>query len=218
MKLNNGLKIRHVRLLILLSVPGVLGGCSNEGNELSANMEPIAQAAAKQLDRVRPEQIADWIISRKRDYRLLDIRSKEEFSDGHIESAENIPLTKLLLPESLESLPQERKIVVYSNGSEQAAKASVMLRLAGFDAYLLLGGYNHWQERINNPDIPDEAADDETPEEALKRAVSCYFSTSGDQPVMKVRQIETKQPKGYTPPVLKPGVAGAGRPPVEEGC
>ncbi len=162
--------------------------------------------------------MADWIISRKQDYRLLDIRSKEEFDDGHIKHAEHIPLAKLLLPETLESLPQERKLVVYSNGSEQAAKASVMLRLAGFDAYLLLGGYNHWQERILNPDIPDEAADDETPQDALKRAVSCYFSTSGDQPVMKVRQIETKQPKGYTPPVLKPGGTGAGGPPVEEGC
>ncbi|MEN8179518.1 MAG: rhodanese-like domain-containing protein [Pseudomonadota bacterium] len=217
MKLNNGVKMRHARLLILLGVSGILGGCGNESGELSAALEPIAQAAAKQLDRVTPEQMADWIISRKHDFSLLDIRSKDEFSDGHIKSAEHIPLAKLLLPETLESLPQERKLVVYSNGSEQAAKASVMLRLAGFDAYLLLGGYNHWQARILNPDIPDEAADDEAPEEALKRAVSCYFSTSGDQPVMKVR-LAPKKAKGYTPPVLQPGGAGAGGPPVDEGC
>ena len=131
--------------------------------------------------------------------------------------AEHIPLTNLLLPETLMNLPREQKLVVYSNGTEQAAKASVMLRLAGFDAYLLLGGYNHWQERILNPEIPDEAADDETPEDALKRAISCYFSTSGDQ-VVKVRQVTPVKAKGYTPPVVPVGESGGGRPPVDEGC
>ncbi len=214
MKLNIGSKMRHTRLLILFGMSCILVGCGDFSGKMAAALEPIAQAAVKQQDRVLPEQIADWIISRKRDYSLLDVRSEAEFEKAHIETAENIPLTKLLMPETLDSLPLERKIVVYSNGSEQAAKASVMLRLAGFDAYLLLGGYNHWQERILNPDIPDEAADDETPEEALKRAVSCYFSTSGEQPVMKVRL----EPKGYTPPVLQPGGAAGGKPPVDEGC
>ena len=214
MKLKNGVNMRYTRLLLLLGMAGVLGGCGNQSAELSAAMEPIAQAAAKHQDRITPEMMADWIISRKQDYRLVDIRSAEEFEKGHIKDAENTPLASLLLPETLKSLPKERRIVVYSNGSEQAAKASVMLRLAGYNAYLLLGGYNHWQARILNPDIPDQAADDESPEDAMKRTVSCYFSTSGDQPVSKVKL----EPKVFTPPVLQPGATGGGRPPAAEGC
>jgi len=209
---------RQTGLLVLLGLSGILGGCGDDGAGLSATLEPIAQAAARQQDRVAAAELADWIISRKRDYHLVDIRSKDEFDKDHIKTAEHIPLSKLALPETLEGLPRERKLVVYSNGSEQAAKASVMLRLAGFDAYLLLGGYNHWQARVLNPDLPQQAADGETPEEALQRAISCYFSTSDEQPVMKVRKIEPKQPKGYSPPLLQPGGAGAEAPPADEGC
>ena len=106
--------------------------------------------------------------------------------------------------------------MVYSNGSEQAAKASVMLRLAGFDAYLLLGGYNHWQERILNPDIPDEAADDETPQDALKRAISCYFATPGERTVSELpTPVQPAKPAGFMPPTA-PGPTG--KRPRDEGC
>lgn len=203
---------------MLLAVTGILGGCADQTNELSTALEPIAQAAAKLQDRVSPEQMADWIIRRKQDFQLLDIRNQEDFTKAHIQDAVNIPLTSLLLPETLKSLPQTRKLVVYSNGSEQAAKASVMLRLAGFDAYLLVGGFNHWQQRIHNPDIPDEAADDETPEAALKRAISCYFSTDKSQQMMKIRPAEPSRAKGYTPPLAPFGNAAEGQPPVDEGC
>jgi rhodanese-related sulfurtransferase len=206
------------KLILWLGVSALVAGCGNQGQELTDRLESIAQAAVKQQDRVTPEQLADWIISRKRNFQLLDIRSNDAFEKAHIQDAENIPLVNLLLPENLKKLPQERKLVVYSNGSEQAAKASVMLRMAGFDAYLLLGGYNHWQRRILNPDIPDEAADDETPEQALQRAISCYFSTSGEKPVMQVRPAQPKPPaKGYIPPLLPQGGGGA-KPPVDEGC
>ena len=210
--------MRLQRLLLALVATGLVSGCGEKSADISASLEIIAQSAAKQQDRVTPEQMADWIISKKRDYRLLDIRHKDEFAQGHIEGAENIPLASLTLPDTLQALPRERKLVVYANGSEQAAKASVLLRVAGFDAYLLLGGYNHWQEQILNPDIPAEAADDEMPEQALQRAISCYFSAPGERAVRQLPSPKVKpiKPKGFTPPLAP---AGEGeRPPADEGC
>ena len=203
------------RLLVTFAATLALAGCNGDkASEKIRSLEPIAQAAAKQEDRITPEQMADWIISKKRDYRLLDIRSKDEFDSAHIEGAENIPLASLVLTETLQSLPRERKLVVYSNGSEQAAKASVMLRMAGFDAYLLLGGYNHWQQRVLNPDIPTEAADDEMPEQALQRAISCYFAAPGERTVSELPTMP-KPAKPFTPPLVP---AAGGQRPKEEGC
>jgi rhodanese-related sulfurtransferase len=217
-KLKIDLYRKRDALSILLVTAVVMTACSDKTAEVTRILEPIAQTAAKREDRVTAEQIADWIISKRQDYRLIDIRSKEAFDTGHIEGAENIPLATLILPDSLQSLPAERKLVLYGNGSEQAAKASVMLRLAGFDAYLLLGGYNHWQDRILNPDIPAEAADDETPEQALQRAISCYFAAPGERTVRQLPtpEVQATKPKGFTPPL---GPAGGGlKPPKDEGC
>jgi rhodanese-related sulfurtransferase len=203
------------RLVVALAAALAVTGCGEDkAAETIITLEPIAQTAAKKQDRVSPERVADWIISKKRDYRLLDIRSQEEFDKGHIEGAENLPLASLILPETLETLPRERKLVVYSNGSEQAAKASVMLRVAGFDAYLLLGGYNHWQERVLNPDIPAEAADGETPQQALQRAISCYFTDPGERTVSEL-PTPVQPAKPFTPPLA---TAGGGEPPKDEGC
>jgi rhodanese-related sulfurtransferase len=215
-KLNRDLKTNLQLLLFIFIAAGLLAGCGGKTIDLTS-LESAAQAASKKEDRVTAEQMADWIISNKQDFRLLDIRSEKEFDKGHIEKAENIPLASLTLPETLNALPRERKLVVYSNGSEQAAKASVILRIAGFDAYLLLGGYNRWQEHVLNPDIPAEAADDELPEQALKRAISCYFTDPGEWTVSQIPSLEVKpaKPTGFTPPLAP---AAGGRPPADEGC
>ncbi len=217
MKLNRKSMMRLQGLLLTFVAAGLVSGCGEKSAEVTPVLEIIAQAAVKQQDRVTSEQMADWIISKKRDYLLLDIRHGEEFGKGHIEGAENIPLASLVLTDTLAALPRERKLVVYANGSEQAAKASVLLRVAGFDAYLLLGGYNHWQERILNPDIPAQAADDESPEAALKRAISCYFAAPGERTVMELKPREVEQPKGFIPPLAPAGAEGQ-RPPADEGC
>jgi len=214
-KVDKQMKSNVQRLAVALVATLAVTGCGGDkASETILSLETIAQTAAKKQDRVMPEQVADWIISKKRDYRLLDIRSQDEFDKGHIEGAENIPLAGLILPETLESLPKERKLVVYSNGSEQAAKASVMLRLAGFDAYLLLGGYNHWQERVLNPDIPTEAADGETPQQALQRAISCYFADPGERTVSELPTAPVPV-KPFTPPLAP---AAGGQRPKDEGC
>lgn len=216
MKVDKKAKVNVYKTAVALAAALAVAGCgADKSSATLVSMETIAQTAAKKQDRVMPEQVADWIISKQRDYRLVDIRSQDEFDKGHIEGAQNIPLASLILPETLKALPKERKLVLYSNGSEQSAKASVMLRMAGFDAYLLLGGYNHWQERVLNPDIPAEAADDETPQQALQRAISCYFADPGERTVSELPS-PVQPVKPFTPPLAP--AAGAGRPPRDEGC
>jgi hypothetical protein len=64
---------------------------------------------------------------------------------------------------------------VFSNGSENGAKAATLLRVAGFDAHVVTGGYNAWNRRILNPDIPAEEFDGESLQAIEQRAYACYF-------------------------------------------
>ena len=161
-------------LLVAISVLlTACGGSSAPGSQVS--LTDVAQAAARQEDRVTVEQLAAWLVEEKQDFVLIDVRSALDFEKGQIGDAQNIPLAELVTAASLESLPQDRKILVYSNGSENAAKGEVMLRLAGFDAHLLAGGYNAWHQRILNPDISADELDGESLQVSAQRALSCYF-------------------------------------------
>ncbi len=187
---------------------------------LTQALEPIVQAVARGEDRVRPEALADWLIQDRQDFVLVDVRAREDFERGHIDDARPIPITGLATDKALAGLPRDRRIVVYSNGSENAAKAEVMLRLAGYSAVLLQGGYNAWQARVLHPDL--EQVDEETLDTEKRRAVACYFTPGA---------TATTPPAAPTPafvPPANPAQASPstgsetgeepGGPMVDEGC
>ena len=128
-------------------------GCSGDARTgLDSTAASLARMVADGEDHVDASELADWLIKDRRDFELIDIRAQEDFSAGHIEGARHIPLAALFTDTSLQSLPAARRIVVYSNGSAHAAQAALLLRLTGRDALALLGGYNHWQAYLNDPD------------------------------------------------------------------
>jgi hypothetical protein len=112
-------------------------------------------------------------------------------------------------------LPTDRKVIVYSNGSENAAKATVMLRLSGIDAHLLTGGYNAWHTRILNPDISAEELDGESLKVSEQRAYACYFV--GERSGASQRSASDKP---FVPPVFEEleNESEDLPPPAEEGC
>ena len=198
--------------LLSLSVASVAACGPSAKTDVS--LAAVAQAAARQDDRVSAHELATWLIEGKGDFRIIDVRKPEDFEAGSIGDAENIPLARLVSDDVLSSLPSDRLIVVYSNGSENAAKATVMLRLSGFDAHLLTGGYNAWQEKILNPDISAEALDGESLGVAEQRAYACYF-------VGERSDAATLQPSSepFVPPVFEETEEFEELPPpAEEGC
>ncbi len=74
---------------------------------------------------------------------LLDVRDREEFSQGHAGAAVNIPLADLR-PEA-GALPNDRCILVYCAGGQRAHYATRTLRLKGLDARNLSGGIKTYE-------------------------------------------------------------------------
>ena len=195
---------------------GALAACGDGGGTDTAQLVQVAQAVARQEQRIDSAELANWIIEGRKDFMLVDIRSPEAYADAHIEEAANVPITELVSAEYLETLPDDRRIIVYSSGSEHAAAATALLRAAGYDAALLAGGYNFWNQRVLNPDIPDTAAADEAPQVAKQRAIACYFIGDGSAPPPVV--VQEAKP-AFVPPVVAPAHAA---PPAglitDEGC
>ena len=183
----------------LLTLSVVLIAACSDSDKREVALVDIAQAAARHDDRASVEDLAGWLIEGRADFKLIDVRMPEDFESGRIGNAENIPIAQLVAPDVLSRLPTDRMVIVYSNGSENAAKATVMLRLSGIDAHLLSGGYNAWQDRILNPDISADELSGESLEVSAQRALSCYFV--GERSGLGATRREADS-KPFVPPVF----------------
>lgn len=201
--------------LLSMSIASIAACGPSDKTEVS--LVDIAQAAARQDDRVSVEDLAHWLVEGHGDFKLIDVRMPDEFESGSIDGAESIPIAQLVSEDVLSGLPTDRLIVVYSNGSENAAKATVMLRLSGFDAHLLTGGYNAWHQRILNPDISANAIDGESLQVSEQRALSCYFVGERSDAV-QLERSDSSEP--FVPPVFDEveELDELPPPPAEEGC
>lgn len=198
--------------LLSLSVASVAACGPSTKSDVS--FTDVAQAAARQDDRVSAHDLATWLIEGRGDFQIVDVRMPADYEKGHIGDAQNIPLAELVTDTAIDALPTDRKVIVYSNGSENAAKATVLLRLSGINAHLLTGGYNAWQEKILNPEISAEALDGESLEIAEQRAYACYFV--GERSDAATMQSSSEP---FVPPVFEEEEAFEELPPpAEEGC
>ena len=93
--------------------------------------------AANHLRGVDP--ILHWKSPQLVDYDLLDVRDPDEFSEGHVPGAKNIPLN--FLRSSLGDLAKERPLAVYCAVGGRAHTAVRLLRQHGYEASNLSGGY-----------------------------------------------------------------------------
>lgn len=168
-----------VALLILL---GVLLALSPAGTRKAASLTPqaLAEAITNEADHITAEQLAKWLIDKRPDLLVVDMRAAEEFAQYHIPGAVNIPFVELFNDASQQTLSNDKVIVLYSNGGTHAAQAWVLLKQMGIESYVLLGGLNYWAEAILNPKMPNElAADSEILKYQFQKSASGFFAPGG---------------------------------------
>ena len=77
---------------------------------------------------------------------VLDVRTLEEFKDGHVENAINIDWTSNYFEEKAASLDKEKPVFVYCLSGARSAEAADFLRSKGFKSvYNMEGGIMAWR-------------------------------------------------------------------------
>jgi rhodanese-related sulfurtransferase/DNA-binding transcriptional ArsR family regulator len=96
------------------------------------SLEPVSREEL--LRRIRRQRVA-----------VLDVRSAEEFEEGHLPSAINIPLKELR--RRLKDLPRSQQVVAYCRGPYCvfSYEAVAELRKRGYQAWRLEDGYPEWK-------------------------------------------------------------------------
>lgn len=76
---------------------------------------------------------------------LLDVRTPEEYAEGHIGDARNIDvLSDDFETAALASLPADKTIAVYCRSGRRSKKAATILAERGYDVVELETGYLGW--------------------------------------------------------------------------
>ena len=113
-------------------------GCSK--SEPPPQQTPAAQAPAKKID---PQRARDLIA---KGAVVVDVRTPDEFADGHLANATNIPVqefaTRIAEVDKLVAGDRTRPVVVYCAAGSRAAKAKTQLDAAGYTQVINGGGYD----------------------------------------------------------------------------
>ncbi|QEL63863.1 hypothetical protein OTERR_03870 [Oryzomicrobium terrae] len=107
----------------------------------------LVQAAKKSIQECSPADIHARMS--EPDTLLLDVREPDEYRQGHLPGAVNIPRGMLEFKISNDPALQDvtRPIIVYCKTSGRAALSVVALHAMGFENVVsLAGGFEGWQE------------------------------------------------------------------------
>ncbi len=87
------------------------------------------------------------------DVQLVDVRTPEEFNEGHLENAINIDVTADDFDAKVASLDKEKPVMVYCKLGGRSSKAATRLKELGFKNISdLEGGITNWTNE-NKPTV-----------------------------------------------------------------
>ncbi len=194
----------HINFLIFVVLIASLFITACNKADVSSNqgdiMAQAAQSIAKSATAISIESMSDRIIKQQNDYLLYDIRSSENFVNGHIKNAQSVAIAELLSAEGISKLANGRDIFIYSRYSDQAAQLAVLLRTQGLPAYYLTGGYSAWSGQMVN--VSSDAGVKDAQELAKQQAVACWFE--GDYVAAAGLTVKTEKAGGGYVPSLEP--------------
>ena len=159
-------------LVCLLGLMAAFAGSPYKGTRVTIDTTTLADIVQREVDHISPLDLADWIIQGKSDYRVIDLRSKEEYDQYHIPGAETVPLAEL--PDY--ALERNEKIVLYSEGGIHSAQAWFLLKAMGFKSvYMLFGGLDDWKDLVLFPSIPPNPNAEQLATFTKMKEVSRFF-------------------------------------------
>lgn len=114
----------------------------------------LTSCLKKQVEGVKVVDVAAYEKQLKQsDVQLIDVRTPEEFNQGHLENAKNIDIMGDDFDAQVASLDKTKPVMVYCKSGGRSAKASERLKELGFTTITdLEGGITNWNSE-NKPTV-----------------------------------------------------------------
>jgi rhodanese-related sulfurtransferase len=124
--------MKRLKVLMLSVVVALFSSCSNAQNTSYDLTVDQFEQKIKDLDNEL----------------LLDVRTPEEYNEGHVEGAINIDYYNETFSAQMDSLDKSKPVLVYCRSGSRSAKAAEILRQKGFkEVYEMKEGIIGWQQK-----------------------------------------------------------------------
>lgn len=134
---------RNTTIAILLAL--VLSGCA--GGTGTTDSEPAAETSSGSYQQITQEE-AKAMMEEQTDYLIVDVRRADEFAEGHIAGAINVP-NETIGEEAEEALPdKDQYLFIYCRSGRRSKEASQVLADLGYTNVYEFGGIIDWTGEI----------------------------------------------------------------------
>ncbi|MEE8374241.1 MAG: rhodanese-like domain-containing protein [Dehalococcoidia bacterium] len=124
---------------ILVVSFAVIGGCASD---------QVAAPGAQIIQDVSTVEANSMIRDHQgdADFVLLDVRTSEEYADGHLEGSVLIDYYSETFSDQLDELDKTKSYVIYCRSGGRSGRAHDIMRNLGFEeVYNVLGGILQWE-------------------------------------------------------------------------
>ena len=127
-----------MKKILLMTIVAVMAmGCSS--SKKTEQTEDI-----KPQDRITILHVNDFEeLVHKGTLRIIDVRTRNEYAEGHIAGAENVDINQ---PDFIERLRLKDDVAVYCRSGKRSQKAAMMIAEQGYNVYDLGGGIMAWRQ------------------------------------------------------------------------
>ena len=101
---------------------------------------------SKGFETVDANQFARTIA--RPEVQLVDVRTAEEYADGHLPHAVNIDVTADDFATQITSLDKEQPVAIYCRSGRRSKQAAKQMSEAGYQVTELKGGIGSWQGEV----------------------------------------------------------------------
>jgi rhodanese-related sulfurtransferase len=151
----------------------------SDDNELeTAAMNYFANMTSSNM--MGAEEFVEKVLAGDVDSYILDIRRTEDYEEGHIKGAVNIPYGTDI-SDNLENIPNDKPLLVYCYSGQTASQTIALLNVAGFEAINITSGWNGAISQVEGFEEAVETQANELPEatteiaEDIKEAIAKFY-------------------------------------------
>jgi len=205
-------------LTLLLGFIAIFMRDPSKATIVSVDTKELSLKILDKSTHITPEELAHWLIEKKEDYKLIDLRSEKQFKEYSIPGSMNIVPSEILDVK----LPKNQKLVLYSEDNLEASQTWFVLKTHRYkDVYFLEGGMKDWKSTVLYPTVAENASAEEKAKFNIMAEISKYFGGSPRTLALGGQQAEIKMtqpsPKVSAPAPVAPAKQSGGKS-KREGC
>jgi rhodanese-related sulfurtransferase len=179
---------------VVLYLPVEKANSFNETDEVA-----LIEHISNPKNVVTSDELAYFMKHKYQKYRVVDVRSVEDFAAFSLPTSVNVPYNQILDRKWKELLDSPlEKVVLVSNGGVEAGKALMVCKRAGYrNVYVLDGGINKFVQDIFHTKVPEVMPWKEREADQIRFRIEMarYFKNEKTEQPTRPASVETKKVK-----------------------